>query len=149
MKSIADQLPPDIAKQIHPDWRKNEAEYWSVRNNLMSQYQGKWIGFADGSVIASGTSPVEVLHAAQSSGQHPFLVCVGKEQEPARIRRATYSYDAAYPGECWTLSSAKHKGCRGLSSLASFPTRVLTQASYHGPTANNCSWWWRTAYLVT
>ena len=25
MKSIAEQLPPDIARQIHPDWRKNEA----------------------------------------------------------------------------------------------------------------------------
>ena len=52
MKSIADQLPSDIAQQIHPDWRKNEAEYWAVRDQLLSQYQGKWIGFADGTVIA-------------------------------------------------------------------------------------------------
>jgi len=25
MKSLADGLPPDIARQIHPEWRKNEA----------------------------------------------------------------------------------------------------------------------------
>jgi len=28
MKSIADQLPPEISRQLHPDRRKNEAEYW-------------------------------------------------------------------------------------------------------------------------
>jgi hypothetical protein len=72
MKSIADQLPPEIARQIHPDRRKNEAEYWAVRDKLLEQYRGQWIGFADGKVIASGTSPVTVFHAAESSGQHPL-----------------------------------------------------------------------------
>ena len=86
MKSLADGLPPEIARQIHPDWRKNEAEYWAVRDRLLSQYQGKWIGFADGVVIASGSSPFEVLHAAQSTGKHPFVICVGWEEEPCRIR---------------------------------------------------------------
>ena len=86
MNSIADQLPPEIARQVHPDWRKNERDYWLVRDELLSQYQGQWVGFADGVVIASGISPVEVLHAAQPSGRHPFLICVGREQEPCRIR---------------------------------------------------------------
>jgi len=35
MKSIADQLPPMIAAKIHPDWRKNEAEYWAIRDRLI------------------------------------------------------------------------------------------------------------------
>jgi hypothetical protein len=90
MKSIADQLPPDIARQIHPDWRKNEAAYWAMRDQLLSQYQGQWIGFADGAVIASGTSPVEVFHAAEQFGRHPFFICVGREEEPTRIRRSTF-----------------------------------------------------------
>ena len=51
MKSIADQLPPEIARQIHPDRRKNEAAYWAIRDQLLAQYQGQWIGFADGKVI--------------------------------------------------------------------------------------------------
>ena len=89
MKSIADQLPPDIARQIHPDWRKNEAEYWAARDQLLSQYRDQWIGFADGSVIASGTSPVEVFHAAEQSGRHPFVTCAGREDEPCRMRRST------------------------------------------------------------
>ena len=99
MKSIADQLPPDIASQIHPDWRKNEAAYWGLRDQLLSQYQGQWVGFADDAVIASGNSPVDVLHASQQSGRHPFVICVGREEEPSRIRRSTFLCDTGL--FCW------------------------------------------------
>jgi hypothetical protein len=99
VKSIADQLPPEIARQIHPDRRKNEAAYWAARDQLLDQYRGQWIGFADGKVIASGTSPVTVFHAAEATGLHPFFICVGREEEPCRIRRATFPYDTSYPGE--------------------------------------------------
>jgi hypothetical protein len=95
MNSIADQLPVDIARQIHPDRRKNEAGYWLVRDQLLDQYFGLWIGFADGLVIASGSSPVSVFQAAEASGQHPFLICVGKEEQPCRIRRVSFPYDVA------------------------------------------------------
>ena len=88
MKSIADQLPPEISRQIHPDRRKNEERYWAVRDQLLEQYRDQWIGFADGKVIASGSSPVTVFHEAEASGQHPFFICVGRENEPTRIRRA-------------------------------------------------------------
>src|SRR5947207_10240923 len=103
MKSIADQLPPDIARRIHPDRRKNEAAYWAVRDQLLDQYLGQWIGFADGKVIASGSSPVTVFHAAEATGLHPFFICVGREEDPCRIRRAAFPYDAGYPGEALPL----------------------------------------------
>jgi hypothetical protein len=103
MKSIADQLPPEIARQIHPDRRKNEAAYWSVRDQLLNQYRDQWIGFADGQVIASGSSSVDVFHAAEASGLHPFFICVGREDEPCRIRRVSSTYDAGYPGEALPL----------------------------------------------
>lgn len=99
MKNIADQLPPDIARQIHPDRRKNESAYWAVRDQLLEQYRGQWIGFADGRVIASGSSPVTVFHAAEASGLHPFFICVGREEDPCRIRRTAFPYDASYAGE--------------------------------------------------
>lgn len=99
MKSIVDQLPPEIAAQIHPDRRKNEADYWVARDRLVEKYRGQWIGFADGTVIASGSSPVAVFHEAEASGRHPFIICVGKEEEPCRIRRVSFPYDGQYPGE--------------------------------------------------
>jgi hypothetical protein len=96
MKSIADQLPPEIARQIHPDRRKKEAAYWAVRDQLLDQYRGQWIGFADGMVILSGSSPVTVFHAAEASGRHPFFICVGREEEPCRIRRTLSAANASW-----------------------------------------------------
>lgn len=72
MHSLTDKLPPEIARQIHPDWRKNEAGYWSVRDQLLTQYRDQWIGFADGAVVASGSSPVAVFHAGR--GDRPSSV---------------------------------------------------------------------------
>ena len=86
MKSLADYLPPEFAAMVHPDWRKNETEYWKVRDQLIEQYRDQWIGFADGVVVASGKSAVEVLHAAEDAAQHPFCTCVGRENEPDRRR---------------------------------------------------------------
>lgn len=85
-KSLADGLPPEIANQVHPDWYKNEVDYWAMRDQILAQYQDQWIGFADREVIASGTSAVAVFHAAASTGRHPFFVCVGHEHEPSRTR---------------------------------------------------------------
>src|SRR5690349_12998872 len=99
MRSLADALPPEIARQIDPAWRKNETAYWAARDQLLSQYQGQWVGFADGGVIASGSSPVAVFHAAEAMGRSPFVTCVGREYEPVRMRRASFAYDASYAGE--------------------------------------------------
>src|SRR6185437_15357892 len=96
---IADQLPPEIAAQIHPDRRRNEEAYWRVRDQLLSQYQGQWIGFADGQVVASGSSPVTVLDRAEATGKNPFFICVGREDQAFRIRKVSFPYDMAYQGE--------------------------------------------------
>jgi hypothetical protein len=113
MKKIADQLPPEIARQIHPDRRKNEEAYWAVRDQLLDQYLGQWIGFADGEVIASGGSPVAVFHAAESSGLHPFFICVGREDQPSRIRRASFRYDVGYPVEALPVITVDFRPARG------------------------------------
>jgi hypothetical protein len=113
MKSLADGLPPDIAQQIHPDWRKNEAAYWAVRDQLLKKFQGKWIGFADGAVVASGTRPVTVFQAAHEAAEHPYVACVGRENEPPRMRRVSFAYDTAYAGEALPVIRAEFRRCRG------------------------------------
>ena len=99
MKSLADGLPAEIARQVHADWRKNEAAYWTARDQLLGQYQGQWIGFANGAVVASGRRPVMVLQAARQAAEHPYIICVGREDEPYRMRRASFTYDSSYQGE--------------------------------------------------
>lgn len=87
MTSALDHLPPDVACQIDPAWRRNEAAYWAARDQLLPQYRDQWIGFADGKVVASGNSPVAVFHAAEAAARSPFATCVGHEDEPCRMRR--------------------------------------------------------------
>jgi hypothetical protein len=113
MRSLADGLPPEIAARVHPDWRRSETEYWAARDRLLARYRGQWIAFADGAVIASGTSPVEVFHAAQQSGRHPFVTCVGREEEPARMRRVSFPYDPTYPNEALPLLRAEFRPTSG------------------------------------
>lgn len=99
MERILSKLPPAVAARVHPDWKRNEQAYWAQRATLLRQYEGQWIGFADDAVIASGDRPVQVLHAAQRTGRHPFVTRVGHEDTPQRMRRRIYSYDSTYPGE--------------------------------------------------
>lgn len=117
MQSLADQLPPEIARQIHPDWRKNEAAYWAVRDQLLPQYLGQWIGFADGVVIASGSSPVAVFHKAEESGRNPFVICVGHEDEPCRMRRVRFPDDRSYPGEPLPILAVEFRRVSGSSGV--------------------------------
>lgn len=117
MKSLIEGLPPEVAKRIHPDWKKNEIDYWAHRDELLAQYRDQWIGFANGCVIVAGTSSVEVFHKAQESGEHPFVTCVGHENEPSRMRRASFSYDTTYLGEplpVITVEFRKQVGSLGL-----------------------------------
>jgi Family of unknown function (DUF5678) len=117
MRSLADGLPPEIASRIHPDWRKNEAGYWAARDSLLPRYRGQWVAFADGAVVAAGTSPVEVFHAAAQSGRHPFVTYVGREDEPTRMRRASFAYDTAYPGEALPLLKVEFRVANGSPGL--------------------------------
>jgi hypothetical protein len=117
MQSIADGLPPEVAQQIHPDWWRNEKEYWASRDQLIAQYRNQWIAFANGAVVASGTRAVEVFHAAQQSGLHPYVTCVGREKEPCRMRRMAFAYDQTYPTEALplvTVEFRKHANQPGL-----------------------------------
>ena len=120
MKSLADALPPEIAQKIHPDWRKNEQEYWAARDLLLPRYRGQWIAFADGAVIAATSTPLEVILAIQQSGRHPFVIRVGHENEPwYRIRRASFAYDATYPSAALPVVSAEFRSASGVHRLTS------------------------------
>jgi hypothetical protein len=118
MKSLADALPPEIARQIHPDWRKNEVAYWSVRDQLLGQHQGQWIAFADGAVIVAASTPLEVFLAVQQSAAHPFVIRVGHENEPwYRIRRVSFPYDSAYPSAALPVVSAEFRTASGATGI--------------------------------
>lgn len=117
MKSLADDLPAEIAQQVHPDWRANEAAYWAARDGLLKEFANQWVGFADGKVIASGTSPVAVSHAAAKIAGHPYVVCVGHEDEGTRMRRVAFAYDQTYPGEPLPVCSVEFRPVSGVTGF--------------------------------
>lgn len=117
MKSLADGLPAEIAAQIHPDWRKNERDYWTVRDQLLPQYGNQWVAFAEGTVIVAGRRPVEILGVAFDSGKHPYVTCVGREDAPTRMRRAQFAYDIAYEGEPLPVASIEFRNERGTAGV--------------------------------
>jgi len=124
VQSLLDGLPPEIAKQVDPDCRRNEIGYWASHDELLGQYANQWIGFADGRVIACGRSPVEVLHAAKRLARHPFVTCVGREHEPCRMRRSAFPYDRTYPGEplpVVTMEFRQHPDSLGLAMETVIP----------------------------
>jgi hypothetical protein len=118
MRSLADGLPPEVAARVNPRWRENERAYWAARDALLAEHGGRWVAFADGAVIASGTSPVEVFRLGQASGRHPYIIRVGAEDEPCAMRRMSFSYDTAYPGEPLPLLTAEFRSTSGIPGVA-------------------------------
>jgi hypothetical protein len=127
MKSIADQLPPEIARQIHPDRRKNEADYWAARDQLLDQYRGQWIGFADGKVIASGSSPVTVFTRPRHRAGILFSSALaGKMNRAASVAlpRRTTPVIPVKPCRCSASSSGRRAAHQALPSIESCPIRA-------------------------
>ena len=89
-----------------------------MRDQLLSQYQGQWIGFADGAVIVAASTPLDVFLVIHESGRHPFVIRVGHEGEPwYRIRRTSFPYDTAYPSAALPVVSAEFRAASGFTGL--------------------------------
>lgn len=115
--SMAEGLPPDVAQQIHPDWYKNEAAFWAMRDALLPQYENQWIAFADGGIIAADRRPSKVSAEARRIAKHPFITCVGREHIGLQMRRSSFAYDRAYPGEPLPVVSAEFTTAPGRPGL--------------------------------
>ncbi len=45
------------------------------------------------------------------------MICVGREDEPYRIRRAAFAYDPTYPGQALALLSAEFRSVSGSAGV--------------------------------
>lgn len=116
-RSLAEGLPPDVAKQLHPDWYKNEADYWAVRETLLAKYENTWVAFSNGAVISADKRPSKVSSEARQITAHPFITCVGREHIGLRMRRSSFPYDRTYPGEPLPVVSAEFAKSPGGSGV--------------------------------
>lgn len=88
----------DVEKFLPEEFKQDEEDYWQKRNNLLSDYEGKWIAFHNKKVIASGNNIYEVtLLALQKSNSCAYITKVGEEDKlMVKVRRQ------------WTLWSYKY-----------------------------------------
>jgi hypothetical protein len=49
---------------------------------------------------------------------HPFFICVGREEEPCRIRRIAFPYDVSYAGEAMPLIRVEFRQSSGSPGVA-------------------------------
>ncbi|MBX9679945.1 MAG: hypothetical protein K2X38_14375 [Gemmataceae bacterium] len=75
------------------------------------------IAFAAGAVIAACKTSLKMLHTPSVVAQHPFVICVGREDEPYRIRRSPFAYDLTYPGQALPLLGAEFRSVSGSAGL--------------------------------
>ena len=99
IQSFASGLPPEVAAAVHPQWKGNERSYWEHRDQLLAEHRGHWIAYDSGEVVVSGDSPADVLHRSKQMARHCYLVRVGCEDQPCRMRRVTFAYDRSYGEE--------------------------------------------------
>ena len=58
-----------------------------------------------------------MFHAAKATGRNPFVTCVGREDEPVRMRSVSFAYDGSYPGEPLPIITLEFRPVSGLPGV--------------------------------
>lgn len=119
-KILTRNLPEEQKKRLHPDFIKNEQKYWHMRDQLLKQYQGKWVAIHQGQVVAVSQDLFDITDQVGQLGCHAYIAKVGEEDQVVfQVRRTDFAYDTSYqpfalPRAAVTFSDytqAHHKLC--------------------------------------
>ncbi len=96
-KTLTQYLPEEQKKRLHPDFVKNEQQYWQIRDQLLQKYRGQWVAFHQGQVVAVGKDLFDITDQVGRLGCHAYIAKVGEEDQVVfQIRRVDFAYDTAY-----------------------------------------------------
>jgi hypothetical protein len=95
---LVPQLPKSLRSALSSEYLANEAEYWRVRDRLLSQYAGKWAAVHNGQVVVCGDDMLAVMDEVGQKGYpQAYIDKVGEEGElQFRCRQVTFGYNQAY-----------------------------------------------------
>ena len=72
----------NIEDFLPEDFKADEQDYWKVRNQLLTTYEGKWIAFHDQQIIACSDDIRAVTQEAlQKSNSCAYIMKVGEEDK--------------------------------------------------------------------
>jgi len=97
-KRLLPLLSSSLREHMPSEYLENEAEYWRVRDELLTQYAGKWVAFHKGQVITYGDDFLEVMKETARKGfPTAYIDKVGEEGElEFRCRRVVFDYNRTY-----------------------------------------------------
>jgi len=70
-------LPEEQKKRLHPDFVKNEQQYWRRRDQLLKQYLGRWVAFHQGQIVAVSQDIFNITDQVGKLSCHAYITKVG------------------------------------------------------------------------
>lgn len=100
-------------QNLHPEFLENESSYWKMRDEFLSTHQGRWIAYDQKrGILSTADSFLEIGQQIFDIEGHPYVVCVGKEDDLVVKTRRIFLYDSTYtptplPQATVTFSNAR------------------------------------------
>jgi hypothetical protein len=83
--------------EIQEGFDADKETYWSMRDELLVKYRGKWVAVHKGRVVAVGDDPVSIMDEAIREDGYAYTNKVGEEEKIiVRKRRRKFNYDKNY-----------------------------------------------------
>lgn len=90
-------LPEEQKKRLHPDFVKDEQQYWRMRDQLLRQYRGQWVAIHQGQVVAVGQDIFAITDQVGKLGCRAYIAKVGEEDKVVfQVRQINFAYDTSY-----------------------------------------------------
>ena len=84
--------------EIQEGFDADKETYWSMRDELLAKYRGKWIAVHKGRVVAVGDDPVSIMDEAICEDGYAYTNKVGEEEKIiVRKRRRKFNYAIVEP----------------------------------------------------
>jgi len=64
---------------IQAGFEQDRRDYWTMREQLLASYRGKWVAVHKGRVVAVGTDPLSIMEAALAEDGYAYTNKVGEE----------------------------------------------------------------------
>jgi hypothetical protein len=78
-------------------FERDKQDYWTMREELLAQYPGKWVAVHKGHVVAAGDDPLSIMEEALTKDGYAYTNKVGEEDKIViRQRRVAFAYDETY-----------------------------------------------------
>jgi hypothetical protein len=94
--------------EIQKGFDADKETYWSMRDELLTKYRGKWVAVHKGRVVAVGDDLVSIADEAIREDGYSYTNKVGDEDKIiVTKRRRKFSYDESYVPNAMPRVSAR------------------------------------------